>query len=126
MPYVSITTIETKPIDGQNPGMFGLRKKTKVFLGAHYLENFVQVIFDGIGGVAGKRLVVGGDGRFHNDVAVKTVLRIVAANDAARVIVGHGGLLSTPAASHLIRVTKPMAASFFRRAITQVGLTRTL
>ena len=123
---MSITTIETKPIDGQKPGTSGLRKKTKVFLGAHYLENFVQAIFDGIGGVVGKRLVVGGDGRFHNDVAVKTVLRIVAANDAARVIVGHGGLLSTPAASHLIRVTKPMAASFFRRAITQVGLTRTL
>lgn len=103
---MSITTIETKPIDGQKPGTSGLRKKTKVFLGAHYLENFVQAIFDGIGGVAGKRLVVGGDGRFHNDVAVKTILRMAAANGAARVIVGQGGLLSTPAASHLIRLNK--------------------
>jgi phosphoglucomutase len=103
---MSTTTIETKPIDGQKPGTSGLRKKTKVFLGAHYLENFVQAIFDGIGGVAGKRLVVGGDGRFHNDVAVKTILRMAAANGAARVIVGQGGLLSTPAASHLIRLNK--------------------
>ncbi len=103
---MSILTIPTKPFEGQKPGTSGLRKKTKVFMGEHYLENFVQAIFDGIGGVAGKRLVVGGDGRFYNDVAVGIILRMAAANGAARVIVGQGGLLSTPAASHLIRLNK--------------------
>lgn len=103
---MSIQTVETTPIEGQKPGTSGLRKKTRVFMGTHYLENFVQSIFDGIGGVAGKTLVVGGDGRFHNDVAVRTILRMAAANGATKVIVGQGGLLSTPAASHLIRLNK--------------------
>ncbi|MCK0120665.1 alpha-D-glucose phosphate-specific phosphoglucomutase [Loktanella sp. F6476L] len=99
-------TVQTAPIDGQKPGTSGLRKKARVFMEPHYLENFVQSIFDGIGGVAGKTLVVGGDGRFHNDVAVRTILRMAAANGAAKAIVGQGGLLSTPAASHLIRLHK--------------------
>lgn len=103
---MSIQTVQTTPIDGQKPGTSGLRKKTRVFMGTHYLENFVQAIFDGIGGVAGKTLVVGGDGRFHNDVAVRIILRMAAANGAAKAIVGRGGLLSTPAASHLIRLNK--------------------
>lgn len=97
-------TIQTTPIDGQKPGTSGLRKKARTFMEPHYLENFVQVIFDGIGGVNGKTLVLGGDGRFHNDVAVRTILRMAAANGAAKMIVGQGGLLSTPAASHLIRL----------------------
>ncbi len=96
-------TIETKPIDGQKPGTSGLRKKTKVFMAPHYLENYVQSIFDGIGGVAGKTLVLGGDGRYFNDRAAQVILRMAAANGAARIIVGQGALLSTPAASHLIR-----------------------
>ena len=99
-------TIPTQPIAGQKPGTSGLRKKTRVFMEPHYLENFVQAIFDGIGGVAGKSLVVGGDGRFHNDVAVQVILRMAAANGAAQAIVGQGGLLSTPAASHLIRLNQ--------------------
>ncbi|MBB5721203.1 phosphoglucomutase [Loktanella ponticola] len=99
-----MTTIPTTPIDGQKPGTSGLRKKARVFMEPHYLENFVQAIFDGIGGIAGKTLVLGGDGRFHNDVAVRTILRMAAANGAAKMIVGQGGLLSTPAASHLIRL----------------------
>ncbi|MEP5633610.1 MAG: alpha-D-glucose phosphate-specific phosphoglucomutase [Tateyamaria sp.] len=99
-------TIATSPIEGQKPGTSGLRKKCRVFMGAHYLENFVQAMFDGIGGVAGKTLVVGGDGRFHNDVATQTILAMAAANGAARVIVGQNALLSTPAASHLIRLNK--------------------
>lgn len=103
---MNIQTVQTTPIDGQKPGTSGLRKKTRVFMGAHYLENFVQAIFDGIGGVAGKTLVVGGDGRFHNDVAVRIILRMAAANGAAKAIVGRGGLLSTPAASHLIRLNE--------------------
>ncbi len=96
-------TIATKPIDGQRPGTSGLRKKTHVFMGPHYLENYVQSIFDGIGGVAGKTLVLGGDGRYFNDRAAQVILRMAAANGAARIIVGQGALLSTPAASNLIR-----------------------
>lgn len=97
------TTVETVAIPGQKPGTSGLRKKTKLFMEPHYLENFVQAIFTGIGGVAGKSFVVGGDGRYFNDRAVQVILRMAAANGAAKVIVGQGGLLSTPAASNLIR-----------------------
>ena len=96
----------TEPIDGQKPGTSGLRKKTKVFQRPHYLENYVQSIFDGIGGVEGKTLVVGGDGRFFNDQAIQIILRMAAANGAAKCIVGQGGIMSTPAVSHLIRKRK--------------------
>ncbi|MCC5966893.1 MAG: alpha-D-glucose phosphate-specific phosphoglucomutase [Natronohydrobacter sp.] len=98
-----IQTIPTSPIAGQKPGTSGLRKKTPVFMASPYLENYVQAIFDGIGGVEGRTLVVGGDGRYFNDTAIGVILRMAAANGAARCIVGQGGLLSTPAASHLIR-----------------------
>jgi phosphoglucomutase len=97
--------LSTQPIAGQKPGTSGLRKKTKVFEGAHYLENFVQAMFDVIG-VVGKTFVLGGDGRYFNDRATQTILRMAAANGAARIIVGQGALLSTPAASHLIRLNK--------------------
>ncbi|TDL83753.1 alpha-D-glucose phosphate-specific phosphoglucomutase [Palleronia sediminis] len=96
-------TIATDPIDGQKPGTSGLRKKTRVFLEPHYLENFVQAILDGIGGAGGKTFVLGGDGRYFSDRAAQVILRMAAANGAARVIVGQGALLSTPAASNLIR-----------------------
>lgn len=95
--------VPTRPIAGQKPGTSGLRKKTRVFMEPGYLENFVQSIWNGIGGVAGKVLVLGGDGRYFNEHAVQIILRMAAASGAARVIVGQGGLLSTPAASHLIR-----------------------
>lgn len=95
--------IPARPIAGQKPGTSGLRKKTRVFMEPGYLENFVQSIWNGIGGVSGKVLVVGGDGRYFNEHAVQVILRMAAASGAARVIVGQGGLLSTPAASHLIR-----------------------
>lgn len=98
-----IQTIPTSPIAGQKPGTSGLRKKTPVFMATPYLENYVQAIFDGIGGVEGRTLVVGGDGRYFNDSAIGVILRMAAANGAARCIIGQGGLLSTPAASHLIR-----------------------
>ncbi|MEO9825554.1 MAG: alpha-D-glucose phosphate-specific phosphoglucomutase [Paracoccaceae bacterium] len=100
---MSIETIQTQPIAGQKPGTSGLRKKTSVFQGPHFLENYVQATFDGIGGVVGATLVVGGDGRYFNDRAIQVILRMAAANGAARCIVGQGGILSTPAASHLIR-----------------------
>ncbi|MBY5934851.1 alpha-D-glucose phosphate-specific phosphoglucomutase [Tateyamaria omphalii] len=103
---MSVQTVQTTPIEGQKPGTSGLRKKTAVFMESGYLENYTQAIFDGIGGVEGKTLVVGGDGRYFNDVAIGTILRMAAANGAAKCIVGQGGLLSTPAASHLIRKWK--------------------
>ena len=95
--------VQTKPIEGQKPGTSGLRKKTRVFMQTHYLENFIQALFDGIGGVAGKSLVVGGDGRYFNDRAVQVILRMAAASGAALIIVGRDGLMSTPAVSHMIR-----------------------
>ena len=98
-------TIATQPISGQKPGTSGLRKKTPVFMGPHYLENFVQAIFDVVG-AEGKTFVLGGDGRYFNDRAAQVILRMAAANGAARVIVGQGAILSTPAASHLIRLNR--------------------
>lgn len=98
--------VTTSPIEGQKPGTSGLRKKTRVFMQKHYLENYVQAIFDGIGGVQDKTLVVGGDGRYFNDRAIQVILRMATANGAAVCIVGQGGILSTPAASHLIRKRK--------------------
>jgi phosphoglucomutase len=98
--------IATAPIEGQKPGTSGLRKKTPVFMTSGYLENFVQSIFDAIGGAQGKTFVLGGDGRYFNDRAAQTILKMAAANGAARVIVGQGAILSTPAASHLIRLNR--------------------
>ena len=98
--------IETKPIEGQKPGTSGLRKKTREFMGPHFLENFIQAIWNGIGGATGKSFVVGGDGRYFNDRAVQVILRMAAASGARKVIVGQGGILSTPAASNLIRTRK--------------------
>ncbi|PRY26058.1 phosphoglucomutase [Aliiruegeria haliotis] len=99
-------TVQTQPIDGQKPGTSGLRKKTNVYMEPHYLENFIQSIFNGIGGVAGKTLVLGGDGRYFNDRAAQVILRMAAAQGAARMIVGKDALLSTPAASNMIRLRK--------------------
>ena len=99
-------TIPTSPIDGQKPGTSGLRKKTRVFMQPGYLENFVQATFDAIGGGEGKVFVVGGDGRYFNKQAIQTILKMAAGNGAAQVIVGQNGILSTPAASHLIRLNK--------------------
>lgn len=101
---MTVQIIQTNPIEGQKPGTSGLRKKTRVFMQEHYLENFVQSVFDAIDGAKGKRFVVGGDGRYFNAQAIQTILKMAAANGAAEVIVGQGGLLSTPAASHLIRL----------------------
>ncbi|MEM8554111.1 MAG: alpha-D-glucose phosphate-specific phosphoglucomutase [Pseudomonadota bacterium] len=100
---MQVKTVPTTPISGQKPGTSGLRKKTRVFMEPHFLENFVQSIWDGIGGVVGKTLVLGGDGRYFNDQAAQVILRMAAASGAAKVIVGQGALLSTPAASHMIR-----------------------
>lgn len=115
------TRVETTPFDDQKPGTSGLRKKTADFAAPRYLENFIQAIFDGIGGVAGKTLVLGGDGRYFNDRAAQVILRMAAAAGAARVIVGQGALLSTPAASHLIRSRKADAGGIILSASHNPG-----
>jgi len=96
-------TVLTRPYADQRPGTSGLRKRVPVFRQPQYLENFLQAALDALAAPAGSTLVVGGDGRFHNREAIETALRMAAANGLARVVVGAGGLLSTPAASHLIR-----------------------
>ncbi len=98
-----IKQVETRPFEDQRPGTSGLRKKTTVFQTPHYVENFVQSVFDSLEGFAGETLVLGGDGRYFNRETVQTVLKIAAASGFGRVLVGHGGILSTPAASCLIR-----------------------
>jgi phosphoglucomutase len=99
-----VRIIQTRPYNDQRPGTAGLRKKVRVFRQPHYLENFLQSVFNAAGGFAGATLVAGGDGRFWNREALGVLFRIAAGNGVARVIVGRGGLLSTPAASHLIRL----------------------
>ena len=96
-------SVATKPFAGQKPGTSGLRKKVKVFSQPGYLENFVQCIFDSLEGHQGTTLVLGGDGRFFNDVAIQVILRMAAAAGFGRVLVGRDGILSTPAASAVIR-----------------------
>lgn len=100
---LTVKTVPTKPIDGQKPGTSGLRKKTRVFMEPHFLENFTQSTFNAIGNLTGKTLVLGGDGRFFNDSAAQIIIRMAAANGLAHIVVGQNALLSTPAASNLIR-----------------------
>ncbi|MEQ9608645.1 MAG: alpha-D-glucose phosphate-specific phosphoglucomutase [Kiloniellaceae bacterium] len=115
MPAVAtVKTVETTPIEGQKPGTSGLRKQTRGFMQPDFLENYVQAIFDVIGspggspgdGLAGMTLALGGDGRYFNDRAIQIILKMAAANGAARVLVGRDGILSTPAASAVIRARK--------------------
>jgi phosphoglucomutase len=100
---MQINTISTQPFNDQKPGTSGLRKKVKVFQQAHYLENFVQSIFDTLEIPNGAVLALGGDGRYHNRAAIQTIICMAAANGFAKVMVGQAGILSTPAASHVIR-----------------------
>jgi phosphoglucomutase len=103
---MQIETITTHPYDDQNPGTSGLRKKVKVFQQPGYLENFIQSIFDSLDDFVGKKLVLGGDGRYFNRTAIQIIIKMAAANGFGELIIGQGGLLSTPAASHLIRKNK--------------------
>jgi len=96
-------TVQTTPFPGQKPGTSGLRKKVVEFQQPHYLENFVQSIFNAIGPCSGRTLVIGGDGRFYNREAIQIIIRMAIANGFSRLLVGQGGILSTPAASCLIR-----------------------
>jgi phosphoglucomutase len=103
---MTIKTISTKPFADQKPGTSGLRKRTAAFAVENYIENFVQAIFDSLEGYKGKTLVIGGDGRYYNDVAIQKIIKIASANGFGTVLVGQGGLLSTPGASHVIRKHK--------------------
>ncbi|WP_323013933.1 alpha-D-glucose phosphate-specific phosphoglucomutase [Devosia sp.] len=105
---MTIQTIKTTPYSDQKPGTSGLRKRVSVYMQPNYVENYIQAIFDSLDGVAGQTLVIGGDGRFYNDVAIQKAIRIAAANGFGRVLVGRQGLLSTPAASHVIRHHKAL------------------
>src|SRR6185369_6145180 len=91
------------PFPGQKPGTSGLRKKVRVFQQPGYAENFIQSVFDVVERPAGAALVIGGDGRYHNRAVIQQAIRMAAANGYGRVLVGRGGILSTPAASHVIR-----------------------
>lgn len=99
----SAQTVATTPYEGQKPGTSGLRKKVPVFQQPHYLANFVQAVFDELGDITGKTLVLGGDGRYYNDTAAQIILKMAAANGVARVLIGQNALMSTPATSHVIR-----------------------
>ncbi|NOR72953.1 MAG: alpha-D-glucose phosphate-specific phosphoglucomutase [Mariprofundaceae bacterium] len=100
---MAVITKSTTPFEGQRPGTSGLRKKVKVFQQSNYLENFVQSVYDVIGDFSGSTLVVGGDGRYYNKEAIQIILKMAAANGFGRVLVGCDGILSTPAASCVIR-----------------------
>jgi phosphoglucomutase len=100
---MTIQTVATTPFAGQRPGTSGLRKKVTEFQQPGYLENFVEAIFLTLGDCSGRTLVLGGDGRFYNRTAIQTILRMAAAHKVARVLVGRGGILSTPAVSCVIR-----------------------
>jgi phosphoglucomutase len=101
-----IKTVDTTPFADQKPGTSGLRKKVPVFQQKNYAENFIQSVFDSLEGFAGRALVLGGDGRYLNRDVIQTAIRMAAANGFGRVIVGQGGILSTPAASNIIRKYK--------------------
>jgi len=103
---MSVGVVPTQSFDDQEPGTSGLRKKVRVFQQVNYLENFVQATFNSIGDFSGQTLVVGGDGRFYNRHAIQIILKMAAGNGFGRVLVGQGGILSTPAASHIIRKHK--------------------
>jgi len=100
---MGITTYSTKPYTDQRPGTSGLRKRVEVFRQGNYLKNFVQAVFDTQRELIGATLVLGGDGRFYNREAIQIILQLASANGVGRVLVGQGGLLSTPAASCVIR-----------------------
>ena len=99
-------SVSTTPYQDQKPGTSGLRKKVPVFQQPNYAENFIQSIFDSLEGYQGKSLVIGGDGRYYNREVIQKAIKLAAANGFGKVIVGKGGILSTPAASHIIRKYK--------------------
>ncbi len=100
---MNIKIISTHPFSEQKPGTSGLRKQITIFSQQHYLENFIQSLFNALEDIEGKTLLLGGDGRYYNQYAIQTIIKMAAANGIGKLIVAQHGLLSTPAASHLIR-----------------------
>ncbi len=100
---MNVQTVVTKPFSDQKPGTSGLRKKVPTFKQPHYLENFIQSIFDSLENFSGQTFVLGGDGRYYNRQAIQIILKMAAANGVGRMLVGQAGILSTPAASCIIR-----------------------
>lgn len=117
-----INLIPTQPFNDQKPGTSGLRKKVKVFQQPNYLENFVQSFFDTLTVPADATLVVGGDGRYHNRHAIQTIIQMAAANGFSRVLVGQAGILSTPAASHVIRKYQTFGGMVLSASHNQGGI----
>ena len=103
---MDIFAVSTKPYADQSFGTSGLRRRSDVFNQENYLENIVQSIFDSLEGFEGQTLVIGGDGRYGNAKAIQTIIKMAVANQFGHIIVGQNGLLSTPAASHIIASTK--------------------
>jgi phosphoglucomutase len=103
---MNIRTVSTTPFSDQKPGTSGLRKSVSVFQKPHYLENFVQSIFDSLDGCESQTIVLGGDGRYYNREAIQVIMKMAAANGIGRILVGKGGIMSTPAASAIIRQYK--------------------
>ena len=103
---MNISTVATTPFSDQKPGTSGLRKSVTTFQQPHYLENFVQSIFDSLEGSQGQTIVLGGDGRYYNREAIQVIMKMAAANGIGRILVGKGGIMSTPAASAIIRQYK--------------------
>jgi len=117
-----VNLITTQAFNDQKPGTSGLRKKVKVFQQPNYLENFVQSFFDTLTVPAGATLVVGGDGRYHNRHAIQTIIQMAAANGFSRVLVGQAGILSTPAASHVIRKYQTFGGMVLSASHNQGGI----
>ena len=117
-----VNLIPTQPFNDQKPGTSGLRKKVKVFQQPHYLENFVQSFFDTLTVPANATLLVGGDGRYHNRQAIQTIISMAAANGFSRVMVGQAGILSTPAASHMIRKYQTFGGMVLSASHNQGGI----
>ncbi|KEP47124.1 putative PGM2-phosphoglucomutase [Rhizoctonia solani 123E] len=108
MTRYNIQEVQTKPYEGQKPGTSGLRKRVKIFEQEHYTENFIQAILDAMPepGVVGSTLVIGGDGRYYSKPTVQSILKIAAANGVKKLYIGQDAILSTPAASNIIRQYK--------------------
>src|SRR5438552_13232266 len=116
-----IRDVVTRPFFDQRAGTAGLRKRVSVFQQAHYLENYLQSIFDCAPVLNGGLLVIGGDGRYHNRTAITTAIAMAAANGVRRVLVGQGGLLTTPAASHLVRLHRAQGGFIFTASHNPAG-----
>ena len=105
---IKVQPVKTQPFTDQKPGTSGLRKKVQHFKQMDYLQNFVQSIFNCLPELAGSTLVLGGDGRYYNRESIQIIIRMASANRVKKIILGQGGVLSTPAASHLIRKNKAL------------------